>query len=198
MTYDPDTWDEEQLHAALSEIHLDGSSPEPRRLLRARLDELLSRPIDDAPLTLGGFPLVRGVFRDRPEHELARLPPHVLVVMQDGLTEPRFHAVPDGADPELLHALRAAHGGILGDLTRARRDRHGSVLRVGAGTIEASAVDSFYLLHVIDLSEEWEGFPVPSVDSVRAWAGALLPYRVTAIAGLDVCVVHVCAILDDV
>ncbi len=200
MTYDPDTWDEEQLHAALSALHLDPTAPEPLRLLRAEIDALLSRTIDDAHLTLSGFPLVRGALRDRPERELAAAPPHALVVLQDGLTPPRFFAVPYTADPGLLEALGPAHGGVLGDPARARPATFASVLRVAAGTIQPDQVDGFYLLHVYDLHEEWEGknVPLPTLEEVRSWAGALLPYRVPTIADLDLCIAHVCAIFDDV
>lgn len=200
MTYDPDTWDEEQLHAALSALHLDPTAPEPLRLLRAGLGELLGRPIDDAYLTLGGFPLLRGSLRDRPDRELLALPPHALVVVQDGLTAPRFYAVPASADPGLLAALGPAHGGVIGDPKRARPETHASVLRVAAGTTDPADLDTFYLRYVIDLDEEWggHGFPVPTLEEVRAWAGALLPYRVTEIAGLDLHVAQLCALFDDV
>ncbi|MBX3275682.1 MAG: hypothetical protein KF729_35810 [Sandaracinaceae bacterium] len=199
MSYDPDNWDEEQLHAALSAVRPSPDALEPLATVRRALDELLGRAIDDAYLVLGGKPLMRGSLRARPEHELAALPPHALVVLVDELAGTRLFAVPLTVDPELLRALDAAHGATIGDTELARPSTYPSALRIAAGTVAPGEADTFFILHVMDLYEEWEGEHVslPTLEDVRAWAGWLLPYRVNDLAGLDLCIARVCAIRAD-
>ena len=196
--FDPELWDEELLHAGLSNLGLDGESPEPLRELREGLTELLVRPIDEDPNTIGGrVHIIPGTLAERTEHELSGLPPHAVVVLVDDLEPLRFLALPlASTEQEVAAALELAHGGTLGDPVFANPRTYPSVLRIAAGIIEPDQAEEFWAVHVLDWFEDWqdEDVALPSLAELHSWAGALRPCEITEASGFDICISRVCAV----
>lgn len=194
--YDPDLWDEEQLHVALSKLHLDESHPEPLRDLRRRLGRLLARPIDEKPLEIGGVPV--GLLPERPEDELAAMPPRALLVWLDELAEWAVYSIPLAELPwELVSSLGEAHGGVLGTPHPVSPSRYVSLVRVAAAVTTPAAADELWALHVLDRMDDiGDEAGLPSLETLRSWMGVLLERRVRDVAELDACFVRVCSILS--
>lgn len=196
-TYDPDLWDEEQLVHALSRLQLRSDTPAPLGVLRAEIDALFARPIDDARLVIGGVEMVPGALGPRREADLGRSPPHVFVALIDDLGDHRFALVPmAGLDAELTDALGVANGCVFGDARAARPATYPSLLRVVAGTIEPEQADVFWAMWVLDWFEEWAGVNValPSLNELRSWAGTLRGHEVADASWVEGTIARVCAI----
>ena len=193
--YDPDLWDEESLHAALSALRIDPTSAWPRSELRYRLSRLLARPIDDQRIEIRGVEIVIPV---RDELELARLPAHQLVVFLDELGDHRFAVVPETAlTPELRAALEQAHGLTFGDPRLSEPETYPSLVRVVAGITEEADPQSFWAMWVMDwfdTPEDEVAPPLPSLVEVTGWMGVLRPFLAEHPSALDVHIAGLCVI----